>query len=376
VAVERELDQLIDDLVICHTARNQHLGEHGDRREAGHRVDLVAQEATPVLLEEKVAARKPPTTQRTVHGQCYRVHIGHLLRRQRRRHEPDAGVVHILVVVAVELVAGDDLAGHRHERFVVADYRHLDLAPDDCLFHDDPFVVGERVLDRVAQTLDGLGLGDPDRRTHVGGLDETRKTELFSQLGGQAGAKLVLGERPVPRLRYAGRGEHLLRHRLVHRECRTEHAGADVRDVGELEHPLHRAVLAHRTVQQRQYDGALGTVGGVAEHRRWRQPVAVWIEPRRDRVRSACQGRDGVGCQRPLTVGRDADRRDAVPVRVDGRQHVGRRRATQVVLRRLSPEKHDEVDKVSAHYSDGTVPDLEDAGIAGREGCGRHPRRA
>ena len=49
--------------------------------------------------------------------------------------------------------------------------------------------------------------------------------------------------------------EHLLGHRLVHRQRRAEHPGAGVRDVAELEQTLHRAVLAHRAVEQRQHDG-------------------------------------------------------------------------------------------------------------------------
>ncbi len=68
----------------------------------------------------------------------------------------------------------------------------------------------------------------------------------------------MIAERPPAGLRHAVGGEHLLGHRLVHRQRRAEHAGADVGDVGELEEALHRAVLAHRAVEQGQDDGRLG----------------------------------------------------------------------------------------------------------------------
>ena len=54
--------------------------------------------------------------------------------------------------------------------------------------------------------------------------------------------------------RDAGVAQHGLEQILVHAERRAEHAGADVRHAGELEQPLHRAVLAERAVQDRQHD--------------------------------------------------------------------------------------------------------------------------
>ena len=41
---------------------------------------------------------------------------------------------------------------------------------------------------------------------------------------------------------------------LVHADGRGRDPGADVGDVGELEQPLHRAVLAERSVEDRQHD--------------------------------------------------------------------------------------------------------------------------
>ena len=52
--------------------------------------------------------------------------------------------------------------------------------------------------------------------------------------------------------------EHRLEDVLVHAERRAEHAGADVRDAGELEQALHRPVLAERAVQHREDDVDVG----------------------------------------------------------------------------------------------------------------------
>ena len=52
--------------------------------------------------------------------------------------------------------------------------------------------------------------------------------------------------------RQAVRGEHDLHDPLVHADRGREHAGADVRHVGELEQPLDRAVLAVGSVQDRE----------------------------------------------------------------------------------------------------------------------------
>ena len=94
-------------------------------------------------------------------------------------------------------------------------------------------------------------------------------------------------------------------------EPSTPHA--DVGDVGQLEHALHRAVLAHRAVEQRQHDGALAVGAGVGEHRRRRRrrrrPCRAGraAQPARRRGRAAARLGD-----RPLAVAGDADRGDAV----------------------------------------------------------------
>ena len=240
---------------------------------------------------------------------------------------------------------------------IAAEHGDLDLAAGDGLLDDDPLVVRQGVVDGVAQLLDVVGLGHPDRRAHVRRLDEARQAELGGQRAGQAGGDLGLAQRPVAALRDAVGGEHLLGHRLVHRQRRAEHAGSDVGGVGELEQPLHGAVLAHRAVQQGQHDGDL--VVGVrrpsrrGDHVGHRDRRTGGVEPVGKRAGTGGEGGLGGLAERPVAVGRDADRRDPVLRRVDRRQHVGRRDAADVVLGGLAAVEHDEMD--AAHRRNGTV---------------------
>ena len=71
--------------------------------------------------------------------------------------------------------------------------------------------------------------------------------------------------------------QHLFGHRLVHGDRGGQHTAADVRHAHQLEQALHRAVLAHRTVQQRHDDRGAGSIA-VGEdrgrRRRWRRRSA------------------------------------------------------------------------------------------------------
>ena len=139
--------------------------------------------------------------------------------------------------------------------------------------------------------------------------------------------------------------EGSLHHDLVHRDRRTEHPRTDVRQVGELEQPLHGAVLSIRTVQQRQHDvdverGAR-TGGRVAQRIRDQLPDAfreraVDRERGRQRVPARLdRGAGGVG-EQPRPVGGDRHRHDLVPVGVERTRHRDGGRARHVVLSRPS----------------------------------------
>ena len=86
--------------------------------------------------------------------------------------------------------------------------------------------------------------------------------------------------------RQPGGAQHDLRVGLVHTDRAGEHAGADVADAGHLEHPLDRAVLAPRPVQEREHHVDL------AERLRWlRRPRAR--PGRRRRPRAVARSRRG-----------------------------------------------------------------------------------
>ena len=135
--------------------------------------------------------------------------------------------------------------------------------------------------------------------------------------------------------------------------------------VGQLEQALHRAVLAHRTVQQRQDDGALAGLVELAQHGLGRHRAADRCrggrQRRRPRAASASRA-PSASC--PLAVAARCRRRDPVARGIDGAQHVGGRHAADVVLGRLAAEQHDEVDPVRLPSArNGTVRRGEDPGI-------------
>ena len=103
----------------------------------------------------------------------------------------------------------------------------------------------------------------PTDEPMLAGLTKAGQPEVVGELRRQPGRQLVLAEAAEPGLRDPGGQRDLLGHRLVHADRRAEHAAADVRHAGQFEHPLHRAVLAERAVEQRQDDGPSGGAGGV-----------------------------------------------------------------------------------------------------------------
>ena len=125
------------------------------------------------------------------------------------------------------------------------------------------------------------------------GLTNSGRPSSSASAAGRPGVSSVLANATVAGLGDAVGGQHLLGHRLVHRQRRAEHARADVGDVGQLEQALHRAVLAHRAVQQRHDDGVHGAGEHVGRHR----------SDGRRRVEAVGQ-RVGSGSQRrPRTLG-------------------------------------------------------------------------
>ena len=110
----------------------------------------------------------------------------------------------------------------------------------------------------------------------------------------------------------------------------------DVRQVGQLEQALDRAVLAVRAVQQREHDvdaepaaarPARTTLAEVARARR-----ALDVERGGQRGGSRAISSRAASAEQPLAVGRDRDRHDLVPLRVERPGDRDRGHARHVVL--------------------------------------------
>src|SRR4029077_13642227 len=74
------------------------------------------------------------------------------------------------------------------------------------------------------------------------------------------GRELAAPDDPVIDDGQTGLTEDDLHHSLVHPHRRSQDAGSDVRDVGEIQETLQRAVLASRAVHDREND--VETTGG------------------------------------------------------------------------------------------------------------------
>jgi hypothetical protein len=100
-------------------------------------------------------------------------------------------------------------------------------------------------------------LRDAYTRPEIGRLDEERIGERALDPGGDRGG---IGEPLAARDHYpvghpqAAGAEDDLHHRLVHTHRRGEDAAADIRDVGQLEQSLYRAVLAVGPVEHGEQD--------------------------------------------------------------------------------------------------------------------------
>ena len=157
-------------------------------------------------------------------------------------------------------------------------------------------------------------------------------------------------QRQVAGLGNAVSSGDLLCHRLVHRHSRAQHASTDVRHVGQLEHALHRAVLAERPVQQRHDNCAPAAdrkaAGSGGEGRGRGHGLTRRIQAAGQRVRPFGQRRQRTGGDRPRAVAGDADGRDPILRRIGSAQHVCGGGAADVVLGRLPAELLDQVDAI------------------------------
>jgi hypothetical protein len=159
---------------------------------------------------------------------------------------------------------------------------------------------------------------------------------------------------------------------LVHGHRTGQHAGPDVRDAGQLEEALERAVLTIRTVdhQEGHVDGVGQRVNGgpsgkrslVDRHGRQVLVAAELLDllVRGRRAQQAGQSptlrqlRRWTGWQQPVSGAVDVHHVRLVPIAVDGAQHgLGRRDADLVLRRPATGEDPDPQPPSLAHA--GTV---------------------
>ena len=132
-------------------------------------------------------------------------------------------------------------------RLPVAEHAALDLHPRDELLDEHLLVVPPRERNRSDELGLVVHLRDPDGGAEAGRLDEHRIAERIVD-------RIAEPDRVMARHRDAAVAHDLLEQVLVHRERGRRDAGADVGDVGELQQPLHRPVLAERAVQDGKDD--------------------------------------------------------------------------------------------------------------------------
>ena len=170
------------------------------------------------------------------------------------------------------------------------------------------------------------------------------------------------GDRRVTWLRDAVSGQHVLGHRFVHADRRSQNSGADIGEIEQFEQTLDRAVLSHRAVEQRQDDRGAGGCGR-HENRSRRNWQSVGFETFRQLSGLALEGGHRAFGQMPGSVAVDTDRRDVVAGAIDGPQDVGGRHARHVVFGRSAAEDDDEIEP--RHVA--TLP----GGLGGLSACRR-----
>ena len=156
-------------------------------------------------------------------------------------------------MIVVELASRNDLARHGSLRLVISQHRAFDFAAFDGRLNDDFRVVLGRQVQRLGQFSPVVDLRDTYRRTKIGGFDEHRAPEAFFQPSG------VLVSFPAGNGKVIHRGQAPLAKQplhdiLIHGHGRTQHTGADVWQVGQLQETLHGPVLTERSVQNREND--------------------------------------------------------------------------------------------------------------------------
>ena len=103
----------------------------------------------------------------------------------------------------------------------MAEHRNFDLAGNNAFFKHDPFVVAKCIIDCSSKFSACRHLRHANRRTHIGGLHENRKSESIAKFvkhGFASGASEFVGVHAAPiGLSDSFSLGHMLGDDLVHR---------------------------------------------------------------------------------------------------------------------------------------------------------------
>src|SRR5256712_848188 len=263
LALERELDQAVEQLAVAELGSLPHSRVPARRGEPGDRVDLVDED--PIALEKEVHPRHAGAVDGAVRLERERADPPGRLGRKGGWHRESRLAIRVLRRVVVDLARVRDLAGQGGNGLVVPEHAHLDLAAGDGAFDEDLPVVARRLVERPGQGVRVADLADPDRRAEIRRLDEAGEAEGLRDPARDALGRpppFVTGHHEVLDDGQAVGLEHRLHRRLVHPDRGGEHARADVGQVGELEDALDRAVLAVRAVEHDDDDVEVAHLGG------------------------------------------------------------------------------------------------------------------
>src|SRR5919197_706951 len=175
LALERELDQAVEQLAVAQPRGLPHARVPARGREPWNRVDLVDQDA--VVLEKEVHARHAGAVDGAVGCERQLTDPPAGLGRDPRGHREVRLAVRVLRRVVVELARVRDLAGQGGHGLVVAEHAHLDLAAVDGALDEELPIVACRLVERPGQGLRVADPADPDRRAEIRRLDETGEAE-------------------------------------------------------------------------------------------------------------------------------------------------------------------------------------------------------
>src|SRR5437660_4325372 len=372
VALEGEVDEAVDERDVVEARRLPHARVAAGRGEAGDGVDLV-QEQTAVVLEEEVDARHAGAVDGLEGRHTQFLHPpGQLGPDGRRNHELGLALG-VLRRVVVPLGAVADLGRQRGHRLVVAEDADLDFAPDGRALDQDLPVVPRGLVDRRGEIVDLPHLADTHARAEVRRLDEARDADALRDSPGDAGtisAPLVTHDDLVLDHRQAMSLKDGLHRDLVHPDRRGQHAGAHVREVGQLEEPLDRAVFTIRTVQHDHNDVqaltetrgqaacrldadqrgvsrglGLGTVGERLFH-------GSGVVVRKGDAGLIGQSTERVAADDPASIARDPERHDPVTAALESGDDRRRRGEPDFVLAGAAAE--DDADAKRRHEIDSS----------------------